>query len=461
MSAKSLRLRLFIAAAISLIIALFVAGTGLVGVFERYVVRRIGIELDTYVRQLAANISIIPDGSFQLSQPLADPRFDQPFSGLYWQIGDDITGVKLRSRSLWDHVIDLRNDPLEPGIVHHHNLPGPSGETLFVSERGIIYTVGGGTRQLRFMAAINRMEIIDARSEFAGDVALSLAILAVVLLVAAWGQIAIGLRPLEALRRSVNAVHAGEQRAIAVDGPEEIMPLVAEVNSLLDAKAKAIESAKARAADLAHGLKTPLTVLATDAERLRRKGETEIADELQDLAFGMRRLINHELSRARLQSASRMATEGIAIRKVIESVIRTLSRSPKGSRISWRIEVSTNAIACISAEDATELLGVLLDNAVKWSNTEVRITAQGENGLRVVIEDDGPGVSADQIAKLGQRGVRLDEATEGSGLGLSIAADIVEAYGGQMNFGVHVPHGFRVAVSLPAPSGGEQSFRKY
>lgn len=460
MNAKSLRLRLSVAAAISLTIALLIAGVALVLLFERQVVRRIGIELDTYIRQLAANVSVNPDGSLQLSRPLADPRFDQPLSGLYWQIVDDTTGIKLRSRSLWDHVIDLPDHPLEPGVVHHHDLSGPSGETLFTSERRIIYTIGDRTRRLRMTAALDRKEIIEARSEFAGDVALSLAILAGVLLVASWGQIVIGLWPLEALRRSVNAVHAGEQKTIAVDEPEELMPLVTEVNSLLDAKAKAIESAKSRAANLAHGLKTPLTVLATDAERLRRKGETEIADELQDLAFGMRRLINHELSRARLQSTSGMAKEGIAIRNVIESVIRTLSRSPKGSRISWRIEVSTEAVAYISAEDATELLGVLLDNAVKWANTEVHIATRGENGLRIVIEDDGPGVSADQIAKLGQRGVRLDEATEGSGLGLSIAADIVEAYGGQMRFGALAPHGFQVGVILSGRAGGAPNASK-
>lgn len=247
----------------------------------------------------------------------------------------------------------------------------------------------------------------------------------------------------------------------AVDEPEEIMPLVAEVNSLLDAKAKAIESAKARAANLAHGLKTPLTVLATDAERLRQKGETEIADELQDLAFGMRRLINHELSKARLQSAPRITTEGIVIRDVIEGLIRTLSRSPKGSRVSWRNEVSTEAIAYISSEDATELFGVLLENAVKWSETEVRIAAQGENGLRIVIEDDGPGVSADKIAKLGQRGVRPDETTEGSGLGLSIAADIIEAYGGRMSFGIRAPRGFQVAVILSGHAGEARNAPKH
>nr|CCD32094.1 Integral membrane sensor signal transduction histidine kinase [Methylocystis sp. SC2] len=461
MNAKSLRLRLSIAAAISLTIALLVAGAALVLLFERQVVRRIGNELDTYIRQLAANVSVDPDGSLQLNRPLADPGFDQPLSGLYWQIVDDTTGAKLRSRSLWDHVIDLADHPLEPGVVHHHDLTGPSGETLFTSERRIIYAVGDGMRRLRITAALDRKEIVEARSEFAGDVALSLAVLAAALFFASWGQIAIGLRPLEGLRRSVNAVRAGEQKSVAVDEPEEIMPLVAEVNSLLDAKAKAIESARARAANLAHGLKTPLTVLATDAERLRQKGETEIADELQDLAFGMRRLINHELSKARLQSAPGIAKEGVAIRDVIESVIRTLSRSPKGSQISWRNEVSTKTIAYISAEDATELFGVLLENAVKWAETKVRIAAQGEHGLRIVIEDDGPGVSADQIAKLGLRGVRFDETTEGSGLGLSIAADIVEAYGGRMSFGIRAPHGFQVAVILSGHAGEARNAPKH
>jgi signal transduction histidine kinase len=456
MNVKSLRLRLSAAAAVSLTIALLIAGVGLVSLFERQVVRRIGVELDTYIRQLAANISVSPDGSLQLNRPLADPRFDQPLSGLYWQIVDDTTGAKLRSRSLWDHVITLPDDPLEPGVVHHHDLPGPSGETLFLSERRVIYTVNGVTRRLRITAAIDRKEIVDARSDFAGDVALSLAILAVILMIASWGQIVVGLRPLEALRQSVNAVRSGEQKTIAVDEPEEIMPLVREVNSLLDAKAKAMESAKARAANLAHGLKTPLTVLVTDAERLRRKGETEIADELQDLAFGMRRHIDRELSRARLQSAATTPNQRTGLRDVIENLVKALSRMPKGAAVNWRIEVPSDATACISTEDAFELLGILLDNALKWSDTEVLVAANGENDVHIFVEDDGPGVSADKFARLGQRGVRLDEATEGSGLGLSIAADIVEAYGGRMNFEARNPHGLRITIILSGHASSNQ-----
>jgi signal transduction histidine kinase len=460
MSGKSLRLRLLVAAAISLIIAVLLAGVALVGVFERYVVRRIGAELDTYVRQLAANVSLSADGSLQISRQLADPRFDIPLSGLYWQVSDDATGAKSRSRSLWDHVIELPEDPLKPGAVHRHDLPGPNGEMLFVSERGVIFTVGEERRLLRIIAGIDRNEIIEARSEFAGDVAQSLAILAAVLLAAAWGQIAIGLKPLEAVRRSVNAVRSGEQKTIRVDGPEEIMPLVAEVNSLLEAKAKTIEAAKARASNLAHALKTPLTVLATDAERLARKGETEIASELHDLAFGMRRHIDRELSRVRLQSAAATAKQSTGVRDIIEGVMRTLSRSPKGATVSWRIEITSDARTSVPEEDATELFGVLLDNAVKWSRSEIRVAREGGNGLCIIIEDDGPGVSADQLVRLGQRGIRLDETTEGSGLGLAIAADILEAYGGEMRFRMRQPHGLQVVVALPAVHAGKLSAPK-
>lgn len=450
MSAKSLRLRLLVAAAISLIIALLLAGVALVGVFERYVVRRIGAELDTYGRQLAASVSLSSDGSLHISRQLADPRFEAPLSGLYWQVSDDATGAKLRSRSLWDHVIELPDDPLKPGGVHRHDLPGPNGETLFVSERGVIFTVGDAKHLMRIIAGIDRKEIIEARSEFAGDVAQSLAILASVLLVAAWAQIAVGLRPLEAVRRSISAVRSGEQKTLLVDGPEEIMPLVAEVNSLLEAKAKTIEAAKARAANLAHALKTPLTVLATDAERLSRKGETEIARELHDLAFGMRLHIDRELSRARLQSAAATANQSTAIREVIDGVVRTLSRSPKGATVSWKIEVASDARTSLPDEDATELFGVILDNALKWSRSEISVSGEGARNTCIIIEDDGPGVSPDQLARLGQRGMRLDESIDGSGLGLSIAADILEAFGGDMKFRVREPHGLQVVIALPS-----------
>ncbi len=466
MTPKSLRLRQALIAGASIALAMIVAGFGLVILFERHVTRRVDAELDTYIRALAANLSFAADGALQISRPLADPRFSQPLSGLYWQVEEEGTGApktapvpgqqqaltgmaQLRSRSLWDDVIALPADHVAPGIVHRHLLAGPGGATLMVSELRVAYTVGEGTRKIRITAAVDRQDILTARREFAEDVTISLAILAAILLAAAWVQIVLGLKPLEALRRSVMAVRSGEQPRITVNGPEEIMPLVSEVNSLLDALAAAVESAKARAADLAHGLKTPLTVMTMDAQRLRQNGETEIAQELEELAVSMQRQVNRELFRARLQSVARAIPPETPIRDVMERIVRIVTRGRKGTELSWDIGIPPRLTASMRLDDLAELGGVLIENAAKWAGSEVRITAQETGGgVRIVIEDDGEGVSPEKLVQLGKRGVRLDETVEGTGLGLAIARDVVEAYGGRITFGNRVPHGFRVEILL-------------
>ncbi|WP_244635372.1 HAMP domain-containing sensor histidine kinase [Methylosinus sp. C49] len=225
---------------------------------------------------------------------------------------------------------------------------------------------------------------------------------------------------------------------------------MAEVNSLLEAKAKAVESAKARAANLAHALKTPLAILATDAERLRKDGRDEIADELQELAFGMRRHINGELSRARLQSLAGSPVQATSLRNVVESLTRAFMRTPRGGALSWRLDIPADVTIGMGVEEATELFGALLENAVKWAATEVHVSAERERVLSILDDDDGPGVPPEKLVELGQPGVRLDEKTEGTGLGLSISSDIVDAYGGQIRFGTRSPHGFQAIITLPA-----------
>jgi signal transduction histidine kinase len=476
MTPKSLRLRQALIAGASIALAMIVAGFGLVTLFERHVTRRVDAELDTYIRALAANLSFGADGALQLSRPLADPRFSQPLSGLYWQVEEEGAAPKtppaagadqppagparLRSRSLWDDVIALPADQMAPGVVHRHLLAGPGGATLMVSELRVAYTADEGTRKMRIAAAVDRQDVVTARREFAGDVSISLGILAIILLTTAWVQIVLGLKPLETLRRSVMAVRSGEQPRIAAGGPEEIMPLVSEVNSLLDAQAAAMESAKARAADLAHGLKTPLTVMTMDAQRLRQNGETEIASELEELAASMRRHISRELFRARLQSAARAIPPETPIRDVLERIVRIASRSANGAELTWNIGIPPGLTAAMRVDDLAEMAGALIENAAKWAGSEVCITAAATpasrpretpaaSGVRIVIEDDGPGVSPEKLERLGQRGVRLDETVEGSGLGLAIARDAADAYGGRITFGNREPHGFRVEIYLP------------
>ncbi len=451
MSRNSLRLRLLIMAAMAMTLAVVIAGFGLVALFDRHVERRVDAELETYLRQLAGGVVINADNSIHIDRPLADPRFSEPYSGLYWQIQDDERGLLLRSRSLWDKQLSLPPDPLDAGIVHRHELEGPENTRLTVRERQVVYPSPTGPRRLRVAVGLDRRDLDRARQAFAAEIAPSLALLTVVLLTAVWVQVGIGLKPLDALRRGVQAVSSGARRRLDGAYPDEVMPLVQEVNDLLRAQDETIERARVRAADLAHGLKTPLTVLAADAQRLREKGEVEISAEIDELAGTMQRHVDRELVRARIDVGRRVARVPISVRSVADRVVGTLRRTPKGEALRWSLSVPDNCQAAIDADDLAELVGNLLDNACKWASHQVCLTVDQDTAqTRIIVEDDGPGVPREKIGELGQRGIRLDERVQGSGQGLAIVSDIIAAYGGQLVISNKEPHGLRSQCSCPS-----------
>jgi signal transduction histidine kinase len=446
---RSLRVRLLIAAVISITAALVIASLGLVALFQYHVERRIGTELETYLSQIIGSIGITADGRIRFTQELADPRFRQPLSGLYWQIQDDDRPTLLRSRSLWDAVIDLPDDELAPGRVHQHTLPGPGNRPLLVRERQIIFQPDTVARRLRIAVAVEQGDLFAARDAFAADMLPYLAVMACVLSLAAWIQISIGLAPLGAIRRGVVAIRSGARRRLSNEYPDEVMPLVDEMNGLLEGQEQAIKRARAWTADLAHGLKTPLTVLTADSQRLREQGNTVIADDLDQLAETMRRRVDRELIRARARSGVQTRQARADIGDAIQGIVRTLKRTPRGRRLDWTVETPEGIFAAILPDDLGELLGNLLENASKWAQRTVRVSVSQRDTIAVLIEDDGPGVPDNQLRKLGLRGVRLDEQTQGSGLGLAIARDITEAYHGDLSFDRAAIGGLAVTVRLP------------
>lgn len=452
MRPRSLRFRLLVSAGISVLGALLIAGLSLTVIFERHVERRIGAELETFQRQLVAGVNVQPDGRIGLTAEPADPRFDQPLGGLYWQIQDEARRRLLRSRSLWDDVITLPGDTLAPGAVHTHELVGPAGRTLLVREREILLRHAGEEHRIRVAVATDVRSIAEARNAFASDMLPYLAVMAAVLLSAAWLQVRVGLAPLERLRRGVMEIRAGPARRLASSHPDEVMPLVEEINALLEAQEQAIERARTWTADLAHGLKTPLMVLTADAQRLREAGNTAIADDLDLLADTMRRRVDRELIRARVRSGvpgKRARTDTV---EVLGRIVRTLQRTPRGAALRWNIEAPERAEAAVQGDDLAELLGNILENAGKWARTAVSVRVNVREGIVVTVEDDGPGVAADQLERLGERGVRLDEQQQGTGLGLAIARDIAEAYRGDLTFSRATAGGLAVTIRLPATS---------
>ena len=452
MTRGSLRLRLFLAAVLAVGAALIIAGFLLVQLFDRHVTRRVDDELAAYLRQLSGAVDFHADGSFVLTRELADARFDEPYSGLYWQIEDDKTGQMLSSRSLWDTRIPLDGDILDLGGIHHHILPGPNNTTLRVLERSIAFDLPTGSHSLRMAVAIDDGEIAAARRAFAADLGPSLAVLGAVLLAAIWLQISVGLKPLEAIRRGVQAVRSGQSSRLTNAFPSEVRPLVDEVNDLLKAQEESLAKARARATDLAHGLKTPLTVLQTDAARLREGGQAEIAYELESLADSMRRHIDQELARSRIRGTESAATPVSPLALTVERVVHTLQRTPRGGELGWRIDIPGALQVAVDAHDLTEMLGNLLDNACKWADAKVSVTAgMSGDAAEITIADDGPGVPEVALPSLAERGVRFDERTPGSGIGLAIVQDIASACQGSLHFANNEAGGFRVTLTLPVP----------
>lgn len=467
MSGRSLRLRLFAGAAIWVAAALIIAGLGLALLFERHVSRRVDAELETYLNQLAGNVAIGADGAVTLARPPADPRFTTPLSGLYWEIRDENGDTLLRSRSLWDETLDLPADALGNGAVHRHVRPGPGDAPLIVRERQVSYepgasntaadNPGGSLRDLRIAVAVDRAEVTRATRAFAGELALSLALLGGVLLAAAWAQIQFGLKPLETVRRAIGAVRSGETARLPSDFPAEVVPLAHEVNDLLDAQDATIERARTRAADLAHGLKTPLTVLSSHAERVRAGGDDRAADELEEIAGTMRRHVERAIAVARL---SHRPSALIDVEPVVRRVAGALARTPAGERIQWDIAVPPGTRLAVDPEDLYEALGNLADNAVTWARGRIAVTvAPDADGTAIVVEDDGPGIPEADRETVLRRWERLDvsgpgQGRSGSGLGLAIVAEIAQAYGGDLTLGTAASGGLRAALRFPAQAAG-------
>jgi signal transduction histidine kinase len=449
---SSLRLRLIAGGIIAILLALAVAGAGLAVLFERHVARTVAADLDVHLRQLLAGIDVGPEGRLVLPRMPADPRFAEPLSGLYWQIEDD-RGQVLRSRSLWDTTLTLPADDLSPGEVHQHETPGPVNARVLVAERRINLTIGDRSVPVRLAVATDLGRISAAVAAFAKDLGVALGLLGLILAIATAIQVSLGLRPLDVLRRGVADVRAGRIRHLPTTIALEVQPLVDEVNALLDGQEREIERSRGRAADLAHGLKTPLAALAADARRLREQGQEAIARDIDSVGEAMSRHVDRELARARARgTAHRKAGLSTELAPLVRSLLATLTRAPPGARVKFDPQIADGLSVPIDRTDLAEVLGNLLDNAARHAASRVGIRAHAEaSGPSIVIEDDGKGIAPAERSRVIERGARLDERDDGTGLGLAIVQDVLDAYGWRLDLATSDQlGGLKVTIS-PGP----------
>ena len=448
---SSLRLRLAIAALISIIAALSVSGVFLQILFERHVERRLTQELSAFAKQLAATLNVAQGGAPRLSTQLADPRFRRPFSGLYWQIAEKEHAV-LHSRSLWDQSLPKATVPLKPGSPLVWEGPGPNGEVLLIHERRVFLETPAGDRAFRLSVAVDKRELTSAAAAFLKDLAIALGLLGLALAIAAWMQIAVGLAPLNRIRQRINDIRTGQASKLSGEYPNEVQALVRELNALLEARDLAVTRARDAAGDLAHGLKTPLAVLQAESRALRESGRSEVADEIEVQVEQMRQRVERHLAVARLRGPGGAIAQHTHAASAMKRIVAAMARVPQGQKLEWYVDVPDDCRLAIDGHDFAEVFGNLLDNAGKWAKSRVSVRVARNGHMDVcTIEDDGPGVPSEKLPNILGRGEKLDESKQGSGLGLSIVQEILNAYGADLQIENVTGSGLRATVRIPVP----------
>lgn len=418
----SLSRRMILIAAAWIGLLLFGGGFALDRVLVSAVTRNFDDQLEYVMRSLLVSAEIGPDGEVILSRDAtADQRFLEPNSGLYWQISGKGT-EPFPSRSLWDRrlafggIHDDRN-------VHFYNSNQFADEKLRIVERDAL--LPGSRVHWRFQVAQSRSGLDAQITVLRRTLVRSFALLGLGLIVLAWLQTFYGLWPLRRVREEIARMRAGQSNRVDTAMPIEVAPMVEELNALIEHNERQAEEARRHAGNLAHALKTPLTVIMNAA--------TAQADDLADTvireARTMRRQVDHHLARARAVGRRGSAHSRADVWPSLESVERAVARLYRHVRID--IAGPKDLKVHVERQDLDEMLGNLIENAAKYGGGSVFVTVGAQAGfVELLIEDDGMGIPEEDRIRIFDRGVRLDTGKPGTGLGLAIVRDVAEIYGG-------------------------------
>ncbi len=444
----SLTRRMIVVAALWISLLLLGGAYAMDRVLSRSVVDNFDLQLGYVLNAMIAASEIGPDGEVRFTRPPADQRFLEPYSGAYFQIsGED--QETFPSRSLWDRR--LASNPNHNDVeLHKRDSSEFEGEPLRILERDV--TLPGSEVRWRFQVAQSREAINGQLRELRSTLVRSFAALGLGLLVLAALQAFYGLWPLRRIRREVSAIRCGAQTRIAEDFPREVEPLVDEINELLAHSEAQAEEARRHAGNLAHALKTPLTVITNAATA----DSADLDDTVIREATVMRRQVDHHLARARAIGRRASAQARATVWVSVESVDRAVSTLYP--HVTIDIVGDKTAQVRVERQDIDEMLGNLVENAAKYGNGRVFVTVDAPANGRVAIEieDDGPGIARAERDEIFARGKRLDTTGKpGTGLGLAIVRDVAEIYGGRVSLGESEDlGGLLVTLSLPEASQG-------
>jgi len=453
MRANSLALRLFLSATVWTVVILLITGFVLSGVYRDSVERAFDRRLEVYLKTLVADIAAPELPLERTGQMLGEPLFELPLSGWYWQV-TRLDGNKrdvTSSLSLWDR--SLPQLPVQHGSLDSTRkayVQGPEDQRIRLVERDVDLGEEG-----RYQVAVggDASELDDEILAFERALTITFGVLAVVLLLTTLFQVRFGLAPLNRISRSLAAIRSGRAEKLEGQFPVEIESLARETNALIDANREIVERARTHVGNLAHALKTPLSVMVNEAAA---RPDDPLASKVREQTDIMRDQVTRHLERARL--AARVAVVGTTTDVVpaVQALARTIEKTHHDKNLAIDLDLPDAAQFRGERQDLEEMVGNLIDNACKWANSRVAIevltehTEPGRDVVRIAVDDDGPGLTAAERAQVAKRGLRLDESKPGSGLGLSIVVELATLYGGALNLGTAPIGGLRAELVLPA-----------
>ncbi|HVY57149.1 MAG TPA: sensor histidine kinase [Xanthobacteraceae bacterium] len=458
MRANSLALRLFLSATAWTVVILVATGIVLSSLYREAVERSFDRRLGVYLRTLVADVASPDDaGEAKASQSLGEPLFELPLSGWYWQV-TKLGGAKpdvRSSRSLWDsglpHLEDL-GVPASSDGTRRSYVQGPEDQRLRLLERTVDLGEDG-----RFLVAVagDSQEIEDEMRSFDGALLVTFGVLAVVLLLTTMFQVRFGLSPLKRISDGLAAIRSGSAERLEGRFPVEIEPLARETNALLEANRQIVERARTHVGNLAHALKTPISVMVNEATA--HAGEP-FAEKVREQTAIMRDQVTRHLERAHLAARVTVVGTVTEVQPVVTALTRTMEKLHRTRGIAIDVDAPPGLRFQGERQDLEEMVGNLIDNACKWAHARVSVevaaepagTAPSRQVLRIVVEDDGPGLTPVERAQVAQRGLRLDETKPGSGLGLSIVVELAALYGGSLTLGNAPIGGLHAELVLPA-----------
>ncbi len=437
---------------------LIIVALGLGLLFERAAIRRVDETLNDLLGNLIPN-SQVADG--QVYAPaLTDEKATRTYSGRYWELAEPMAGNRLKpvaqSHSLFDSHLDAPPDVIaranaRPGKAVTYETRGPQGEPLRARAQEVLLpdvNADGSVRSrpVVFLAGEDRTSVNRDITNFVAATSAMFMVLAAGLVTAVVVQVRVGLRPLFNLRDEVAAVRRGKSQRVAGTYPSELTPLAEELNALVEHNQQTVERQRTHVGNLAHALKTPLSVMVTEAGQ--RPGP--LAEVVTRQADAMQKQVDHHLRRARAAARTQGQGERTSVAEVLDELSRTLGRIYRDKiAIDWDADEDLYFLG--ERQDLLEIAGNAMENACKFGRSKVRVRADeaGPSRFRLRVEDDGPGLPPDRRDEVLKRGARLDESAPGSGLGLSIVDELARAYDGGLTLGDSPLGGLRLEADLP------------